>query len=122
MSEYPIALTQARGGATLAVTTSPVKLSWPGSAMAGVKLHNSADSLGEVVVAVVDEHSSDAPPLTTSEMSGLISTGDDLGWIWGQLLPGNGGWIPFGGRSGSGISIYLWTLDGTAQVGAIYCR
>lgn len=122
MSEYPTALTQARGGAVLAVMESPVKLSWPGSAMAGVKLHNSAESLGEVVVAVVDELNSDAPPLNAAEMNALIATGGDLGWIWGQLLPGNGGWIPFGGRSGSGISIYLWTLEGSAQVGAIYCR
>ncbi len=122
MSEYPIALTQARGGTTLDVSQSPIRLAWPGSAMAGVKLHNSAESLSEVVVAVVDEQHSDAPPLNASEMSGLIASGEDLGWIWGQLLPGNGGWIPFGGRSGSGISIYLWTLEGTAQVGAIYCR
>lgn len=122
MSEYPIALTQARGGTTLAVGTIPVRLSWPGASMAGVKLHNSAGSQAEVLVAVVDELNSDAPPLSASDMSGLIASGDDLGWIWGQLLPGNGGWIPFGGRSGSGISIYLWTLEGSAEVGAIYCR
>jgi hypothetical protein len=90
--------------------------------MAGVRLHNSSESDACVVVGVVDEENSDSPPLNAEAMSDLISSGSDLGFIWGELLPGNSGWIPFGGRMGSTISLYLWTKEGTAEVGAIFCR
>lgn len=122
MSDGPGVLTQARGGTRLSVASSPSKVVWPGCSMAGVRLHNSSDSDAAVVVGVVDEENSDSPPLTSAEMADLLGSGNDLGFIWGELMPGNSGWIPFGGRTGSSISLYLWTKEGTAEVGAIFCR
>lgn len=122
MSDGPGVLTQARGGTKLSVTSSPQKIAWPGCSMAGVRLHNSSQSDSVVIVGVVDEEHSDAPPQSAADLSALIAAGGDLGFIWGELLPGNSGWIPFGGRTGSSIAIYLWTKEGTAEAGVLFCR
>lgn len=90
--------------------------------MAGVRLHNSSESESVAVVAVIDEVNSEEAPGTAAEMASLIAAGGELGYIWGELMPGNSGWVPFGGRTGTAVSVWVWTKEETAEVGAIFCR
>ena len=122
MSEGPLILSQARGGLAFSVTTTPQKISWPGCSMGGVRLHNSSVSESVVVVAVVDEVNSEEAPTTHAEVESLLASGGELGYIWGERLPGNSGWIPFGGRTGTAVSVWVWTKEETAELGAIFCR
>lgn len=122
MSDGPLILSQARGGLAFSVTTAPQKISWPGCSMAGVRLHNSSESESVVLVAVVDEVNSEDAPTTHAEVESLLASGGELGYIWGELLPGNSGWIPFGGRTGTAVSVWVWTKEETAELGAIFCR
>ena len=122
MSDGPLILSQARGGLAINVTTTPQKIAWPGCSMAGIRLHNSSESESVVVAAVIDEVNSEEAPSTGAELASLIAAGGELGYIWGELLPGNSGWIPFGGRTGTAVSVWVWTKEETAEVGAIFCR
>lgn len=90
--------------------------------MAGVRLHNSSESESTLVAAVIDEANSEDAPSTQAEIEALLSAGGELGYIWGELLPGNSGWIPFGGRTGTAVSVWVWTKEATAEMGAIFCR
>ncbi len=122
MSDGPLILSQARGGLAVNVTATPQKLAWPGCSMAGVRLHNSSGSESAVVAAVVDEVNSESAPNSVADLQSLIAQGAELGYIWGELMPGCSGWVPFGGRTGTSVSVWVWTKEGTAELGAIFCR